>query len=368
MHKPLEEGIHKMNKRKASLAAAAAGVIAGATGLSLLAMPAGAGQPPSLPEISAESLVEQVLQSDPGAFGGTVEVDNKLGLPALAEIPQLADGKHSARIWTDGENKFRLALPNGQSEQTIVSDGATTWSWNSADNQVTKSEHKPGDEHGEAPAEARSVDPATAAKDIVGLTKEFSDISVDGTARVANRAAYELVLAPKASEKTLIREVRIAVDAELKMPLRVAVLTNGTAEPAGTVGFREINVGPQDPALFTFTPPANAEVTTPEAKERERGERPEVGLEQALQGENPQIFGSGWDAVVGARIPGDAMTQVPAEAQGLVDRVTKKVSGAWGSGQLFTTKVATILIADDGRVVAGAVPEQVLFDTIGQVK
>lgn len=357
-----------MNKRKVTLAAAAAGVLTGAAGLGLLAMPAGAGQPPSLPDVSAESLVEQVLTSKPGAFGGTVEVDNKLGLPAISEIPQLADGKHSARIWTDGNGKLRLALPNGQSEQTIVDDGTTTWSWNSQDNEVTKSEHK-ADEKAEKPETGqKAIDPATAAKEIVGLTKEFSDISVDGTARVANRAAYELVLTPKASEKTLIREVRIAVDSELKMPLRVAVLTNGTSEPAGTVGFSQINVGPQDPKLFEFTPPATAKVTTPEAKEQRQQGRPEAGIEQALQGKDPQIFGTGWDTVVGAKIPGEAMAQVPAEAQGLVDRFTKKVSGNWGSGQLFNTKVATVLIADDGRVVAGAVPEQVLFDTIGQVK
>ncbi|MGW6444758.1 LolA family protein [Lentzea sp. NPDC055074] len=358
-----------MNKRKVTLVAAATGVVTGVAGLSLLAMPAGAGQPPSLPDVSAESLVQQVLTSKPGAFGGTVEVDNKLGLPAISQIPQLADGKHSARIWTDGNGKFRAALPNGQSEQTIVNDGKTTWSWNSQDNEVTKAEHK-DEPKADKPEKAESVDPATAAKQVVEMTREFSEISVDGTARVANRAAYELVLTPKASEKTLVREVRIAVDSELKMPLRVAVLTNGTAEPAGTVGFSEINVGPQDPKLFEFTPPAQAKVTTPEAKEEKQGrdQRPELGLEQALQGKDPQIFGTGWDTVVGARIPAEAMTQVPAEAQGLVDKFTKKVSGAWGSGQIFTTKVATILIADDGRVVAGAVPEQVLFDTIGQVK
>lgn len=361
-----------MNKRKVTLAAAAAGVLTGAAGLSLLAMPAGAGQPPQLPDVAPETLVEQVLTSKPGAFGGTIEVDNKLGLPAIGEIPQLADGKHSARIWTDGNGKLRLALPNGQAEQTIVDDGTTTWSWNSQTNEVTKSEHKA--EHRaegkdqKPDAEQKAIDPATAAKEIVGLTKEFSDISVDGTARVAGRAAYELVLTPKASEKTLIREVRIAVDSELKMPLRVAVLTNGTADPAGQVGFSEINVGPQDSKLFEFTPPAGAKVTTPEAKQERQQGKPELGLEQALQGENPQLFGTGWDTVVGAKIPGEAMAQVPAEAQGLVDRFTKKVSGAWGSGKIFNTKVATVLIADDGRVVAGAVPEQVLFDTIGQVK
>ena len=355
-----------MNNRKVTLAAAAATVVTGAAGLTLLAMPAGAGQPPTLPPITPEALVEQVLTTKPTAFGGTVQVENKLGLPAIAEIPQLADGNHTVRIWTDGGEKLRLALPTGQSEQTIVNDGKTTWSWNSQANEVTKSEQGPA--RGERPGEAKAVDPATAAKEIVTLTKESSDLSVDGTARVADRAAYELVLTPKAAEKTLVREVRIAVDSETKMPLRVAVHTNGASSPAAQVGFTQLNVGPQDAKLFEFTPAAGAKVTTPEAKERSRDHKPEVALEQALQSKDPQFFGDGWDTVVGARIPAEAMTRVPAEAQGLVDRFTKKVSGSWGTGKVFTTKVATVLIADDGRVVAGAVPEQVLFDTIGQVK
>lgn len=357
-----------MNKRKVTVAAAAAGVVTGVAGLSLLAMPAGAGQPPTLPAITPEALVEQVLTAKPGAFGGTVQAENKLGLPAISEIPQLADGNHSARIWTDGTGKLRLALPNGQSEQTIVSDGKTTWSWNSQDNKVTKSDEGAHEKAPEQQAPEKAMDPATAAKEIVNLTKESSDLSVDGTARVADRAAYELVLEPKASEKTLIREVRIAVDSETKMPLRVAIHTNGATAPAAQIGFTALNVGPQDPKLFEFTPPAGAKITTPEQDVEDRNGQPEIALEQALQGKDPQIFGSGWDTVVGARIPAEAMTQVPAEAQGLVDRFTKKVSGTWGTGKVFTTKVATILIADDGRVVAGAVPEQVLFDTIGQVK
>ncbi|KOV76699.1 sigma-E factor regulatory protein RseB domain-containing protein [Nocardia sp. NRRL S-836] len=355
-----------MNKRKVTLAAAAATVVTGAAGLSLLAMPAGAGQPPTLPSITPEALVEQVLTTKPTAFGGTVQVENKLGLPAIAEIPQLADGNHTARIWTDGNEKFRLALPTGQSEQTIVNDGATTWSWSSQTNEVTKAEHRADAE--KAPAEAKAVDPATAAREIVNRTKESSDLSVDGTARVADRAAYELVLTPKPTEKTLVREVRIAVDSETKMPLRVAVHTNGASSPAAQVGFTQLTVGPQDAKLFEFTPAAGAKVTTPEAKEQRGDHKPEAALEQALQGKDPQFFGDGWDTVVGARIPAEAMTQVPAQAQGLVDRFTKKVSGSWGTGKVFTTKVATVLIADDGRVVAGAVPEQVLFDTIGQVK
>src|SRR5262245_2269542 len=130
-----------MNKRKVTVAAAAAGVVTGLAGLSLLAMPAGAGQPPKLPDTTPEALVEQVMTAKPGPFGGTVEVENNLGLPAIGDIPQLQNGSHKARIWTDANDKFRIALPNGQGEQTIVNDGSTTWSWDSTKNEVTKTDH-----------------------------------------------------------------------------------------------------------------------------------------------------------------------------------------------------------------------------------
>ena len=43
----------------------------------------------------------------------------------------------------------------------------------------------------------------------------------------------------------------------------------------------------------------------------------------------------------------------------------KPVSGAFGSGYVISTNVATVLITDDGRFAAGAVPQQVLVDALG---
>ena len=199
-------------------------------------MPAGAGQPPKLPAIDAETLVQQVLTAQPNAFGGTVTADNKLGLPAISEIPQLADGKHSARIWTDGNGKLRLALPNGQSEQTIVDDGRTTWSWNSQDNEVTKSEHQE-DKAPAKPDEAKSIDPATTAKEIVNLTKEFErhhrrrHREGRGPRRLRAGADAEAV------REDVAEGGPVAVDSELRIPLRVYVLTNGTSDPSAQIGF-----------------------------------------------------------------------------------------------------------------------------------
>ncbi|MER5269006.1 DUF2092 domain-containing protein [Actinosynnema sp. NPDC002837] len=382
-----------MNRRRVTVVAAAVGVVAGATGLGLLAMPAGAGPAPVLPDVSAEALVESVLNAQPAAFGGTVDVDNDLGIPAIAGVPQASDGASNLRVWTDGQGKLRVQLPSGDSERTFVDDGQTAWLWDSAEQTVTKMPHG-AFEHGkpELGGEQQAVptDPVTLSRQVVAAIQEYSDVTVDGTARVANRPVYELVLTPKPTEKTVLREVRVAVDSELRVPLRVAVLTNGTDAPAMQVGFSELNVGPQDASLFAFTPPAGAKVTEPEVDEPSAEDK--AAAERAFTEANPQVIGEGWDVVLAARVTDEALSGLAdvqgeqgrqgeregrwqergeggdVDVQGLIKQLGKPVSGEWGSGTLITTRVGGLLIADDGRVAAGAVPEQVLVDAIGQVK
>ena len=52
----------------------------------------------------------------------------------------------------------------------------------------------------------------------------------------------------------------------------------------------------------------------------------------------------------------------------LLKQFGKQVSGPFGTGYVFSTKVATALVTTDGRVALGAVPEQVLVEALGQVK
>ena len=42
------------------------------------------------------------------------------------------------------------------------------------------------------------------------------------------------------------------------------------------------------------------------------------------------------------------------------------VSGPWGQGRLISTAVATAIVTNDGRIAAGAVPEQVLSEALGR--
>ena len=325
--------------------AAAVIVTAGVLGIGLLAVP-GAGAQPQLPPVAPEELVSSVLaRPDPGPFNGTVTVENNLGLPAVPDAPQLANGTSTVRIWSGGDRLGRVALPSDGGERTLVSDGTTYWAWNSAERTVVRG--PVGDRDRTTPA-----DPTAAASEAIADLRASSAVAVDGTAEVAGRDAYELVLTPNPTERTLLREVRVAVDAEKRIPLRLTVLATGSADPALRVGFTDLTVGPQDPALFTFTPPPGATVTDEPARDP-AAQRPEA-----------TTVGEGWDTVRIMRRPADTTPPTASPDAPDLSAIGTPVSGPWGSGRLVTTAVGSAILTDDGRVAAGAVPEQVLTEAL----
>jgi len=379
-----------MNGKKAGLVVGAAGVLAGVVGLGVLAAPAGAGPAPVLPKVSAEDLVQSVLtaKSVP-ALAGTVTATNNLGLPSVPGLGQasrfLANGSTSTQVWTDGKGRGRVSLPSGTSEETIVFDGATVWDWTSSNNTVHKSTGAPDKAHPDKPSSGEvATDPAQAAKQVIGLISKDSTVKVDGTATVAGRSAYELVLAPKPTERTMLREVRIAVDSETKIPLQLSVLANGNAQPVAQIGFSKLEIAAQDPALFTFTPPSNAKVVTGDAQDQAKQDQAKQKAGEAKgQLPEPQIVGSGWDTVLVEKLPAGTLSgsaggseQSSTANKGgqsidpsrLLGQLGKRVTGPWGSGYEISTAVGTALILDDGRIAVGAVPEQALTDALASVK
>ncbi|HEY0811667.1 MAG TPA: outer membrane lipoprotein carrier protein LolA [Pseudonocardia sp.] len=322
----------------------AAGIaVAGVAGLGLLALPGGAGAAPELPPVSAQDLVASVLAAHPGAFSGTVQLDNELGLPALPDVPQAANGTSTAQVWSGGDGKSRVQIPSSTGERTLVSDGTTFWSWNSDNKTVTKTTKQAGQPH------AAPADPAAAATSALAKLQPTSEIAVDGTAEVAGRPAYELVLTPKPTERTLLREVRIAVDAQQRVPLQLTVLAQGSANPALQIGYTDLTFGPQDASRFTFTPPQGATVTDAAA-------HPDASAKP----DSSTTVGDGWDTVVVGKVP--AQQDPKNKLAGL----GTPVNGSWGSGRLISTAVANAIVTDDGRIAMGAVPEQVLSETLSR--
>ncbi|OLF15677.1 LolA family protein [Actinophytocola xanthii] len=365
-----------METKKTVLSVAAAGTVAGVAGLVLLASPAGAGEaPPALPAIGADELVESVLSAEVPALSGTVAMENDLGLP-IPGLPGTA-GEGDIRVFTDGQGKHRVQMAGNGNETTVIDDGSTVWIWNSTERSVTKVPHDAAKgEHADKPLESRLADPATAAREIVNAMRAHSSVVVDGTARVAERPVYQLVLSPKPTERTLLREVRVSVDSETRVPLQLEVLANGQADPALKVGFTEFADGTQDAGLFRFTPPAGAEVTEEKPDQAPRGRTPEDVFGEL----DFATYGEGWDIVATGTLPEGALTMPTPRGEGrdlvvegqnpleLLGSLGKQVSGEFGTGYVIETKVGTALVTEDGKVAVGFVPEQVVIEAAEQLK
>jgi outer membrane lipoprotein-sorting protein len=346
-----------MNRRKATLGAAVAGVVAGAVALGFIAAPAGADPSPTLPKTTPDALVQSILTAQTPAMSGTVELDNNLGLPAVPGIPQAAEGTSQVRVWTDGHDRSRIALPTRASEQTVIDNGKTVYVWDSTKRTVVERSLKTDEQRAAEHAKQQGLDPATAAKDLVTAVRATSTVTVDGTNTVANRPAYDLVLTPKPDQRTLLREVRISVDAQTRLPLRLTVLADNTDSPALQIGFTSVQFGAQNPSLFQFTVPAGATVV--------KGDQHDQKAARMAAGSEPTFLGKGWDTVAMVKVPTGANTN---EALGMVKQFGKAVHGSFGSGWVIGTDIGNALVTSDGRIAVGFVPQQVLISALDSGK
>ncbi|AOS61710.1 LolA family protein [Actinoalloteichus hymeniacidonis] len=369
-----------MQKRKMTAGVAAAGVLAGTAGLVWLAMPAGADQSPTLPEISPEALVESMLTADSPALAGTVEVTDNLGLP-MSALELTGVGASQAQLFLDGGDKRRVNLIRYGNDQSYIDNGETYWQWDSASRTAS---HMPAaetvEESGaESHAETALDDPAEYARNMVETLRDISSVTVDGTAAVAGRDAYELALAPGPDERTLLREVRVAVDAENRLPLRMSVFANGSSDAVFEVGFTDIDFGAPAADVFEFTPPEGATIVDmlEPAPDQEEDALPseayiETPADEILESRT-EVIGDGWDTVVFASgsefvLPeeGAVTGETDSISAELINEISEPIEGEWGSGRLVSTAVVNAIITDDGRIAAGAVPAQVLTDALGE--
>lgn len=329
---------------------------------------------PSLPERSAEQLLVDLQNAQVEPFSGTVTQKANLGLPNLpsaitdqagpggATLTSLLSGDNTVQVWYGGEHKAKVALPAKLGSTEFITNGTETWVWSKDDNTATK--HSGGDKSGlpidPSPTGLPST-PSDVTKRILDAITPTTKVFTDGTAEVAGRDAYELVLAPK-DTTSRIGQVRLAVDAEKKVPLRVRVFARDDSTPAFEVGFSKINFGAQADSLFTFTPPAGAKVeqeTEPsESGKPSDGDKPS---ESFKSGQKPTVVGESWTSVLVAKGSPLPATGSDSTLDALLGSFPK-VSGDWGSGRLFSSKLFTVLLTDDGRILAGAVDPERLYE------
>ncbi|WP_246266662.1 LolA family protein [Nonomuraea typhae] len=354
---------------------------------------------PVLPERSAEQLLADAAAAakkagGPPQMSGTVQQTASLGLPALpsqggsASPLAMLSGSREIKVWYGAEDRLRVALPGQMSETNLIVNGDQAWYWDSGTNTATKLKLPAEGEQSPAKPVPSPTDltPQQVAQGFLDRVDESTGVSVTNTAEVAGRAAYQLVLTPKA-QGSLVQEVRLALDGENYMPLQVQVFAKGSAEPAFQVGFTQVTFTAPAAENFAFTPPAGAKVEEQDLGKL-GGQQPEHGKEAEKAAEDVKVVGEGWTTV--AVLPFKPGEQKPAEqkpgeqklgelkpeeqqsgsseAQALtaiLEQATP-VSGAWGSGKMIKTKLVTALLTDDGRLLAGAVTPDELVKVAGQ--
>jgi outer membrane lipoprotein-sorting protein len=321
---------------------------------------------PPLPAKTAAQLLVAVQGARVDGLSGTIVQDSDLGLPALPTSGPGADstsplslltGSHTLRVWYAGETKQRLALLGRLGETDVVRNGRDAWLWSSGSNSATHYT-LPSGKAAERPAVPSPLTPQQAAEQALAAIDPTTSVSTDGTRKVAGRDAYELVLAPK-DTRSLIGQVRLAVDAETSVPLRVQLFGRASSDgPAFSVGFTKVSFDVPGDDQFRFSPPPGATVTEGTVPAGRADDHPsKADLDRA--GSGVRTVGTGWTTVVVA--PGMAPASDEAGSSGAILGQLPRVSGSWGSGRLLTSKLVSVLLTDDGRVVAGAVPPELLY-------
>jgi outer membrane lipoprotein-sorting protein len=343
----------------------AAAVAVAALGSSVTASASGH---PSLPDKSAAQLLASLEQATPPLLSGTVVETTHLGLPDLTgslaggaagsdsdlSLQTFISGSHTLRVFYGGPDKQRVALLGQTSESDIVHNGTDLWTYSSTTRQVTHATLPKGDAKPEvvAPSSVARLTPLAAAEKALAAIDPTTKVTVDRTAYVANRSAYQILLTPR-DAKSLVGSVRIALDSATSLPLRVQVFARGASSPALQVGFTDVSMGAPDASIFHFVKPAGTTVKTqrlPFVGDTPMAGGPDLAGHSASgamgSASGSKVIGSGWTAVAEM-----TMGAQGNDSTGILRKVGTRVDGGW----VVTSALLTAEITDDGRVLVGAI-------------
>ncbi|HET9380556.1 MAG TPA: DUF2092 domain-containing protein [Streptomyces sp.] len=353
---------------------------------------------PDLPEITAQQLVEKIAKSDVQQLSGTVKISTDLGLPDLggledgllsgaarkggeggssadptARLTELANGTHTLRVAVDGPDRQKVSLLEDAAEYSVIHDGKDVWAHDGASGEVF---HGTAEDSGTARDNARRerkdefpATPKEFAEEILKAADETTSVTVDGTAQVAGRDAYKLVVEPKQSGST-VGAASIAVDAKTGMPLKFTLTPASGGAAVVDVGFTKVDFSRPAASTFDFTPPKGAKVT--EGDDMAAGHAPGAHRtpgEKSGKHHEPEVIGEGWNSVfvLDTGTKGGLPTGSKAGGAGaagafggFLDSLGDKANGAFGSGTVFTTRLVNALVTDDGKVYVGAVTKNTL--------
>ncbi|MET8244596.1 DUF2092 domain-containing protein [Streptomyces sp. NPDC005202] len=338
---------------------------------------------PNLPKITAQQLIEKIAKSDVQQLSGTVKISTDLGLPDLgglegsiasgatkggdgssadptSKLTELASGTHTLRVAADGPDRQKLSLIESAAEYSIIHKGKDVWGYDSKSNEVY---HGTASEDGKKHKDEAPATPKDFADEALKSVDDTTSVTVDGTAQVAGRDAYKLVVKPKQSGTT-VGAISIAVDAKTGLPLKFTLTPASGGAAVVDAGFTQISFSRPAASTFDFTPPKGAKVTEHEhgsTRAPEHAPKSDEDLAKGLDG--LKVLGKGWNSV--ATFDTGSKGGVPSASgsgnlSGLLGSLGDQVTGRFGKGTVFSTRLVNALITDDGKVYVGAVTKGAL--------
>jgi len=270
---------------------------------------------PDLPPIGGDELLGSALGAlaRPFTIAGAVDTHVDLGIP---QIPAAvgggsAGGPLGAIAAVAGDQRYKVwRSPDGVrvahllpfAEQDVVVDRHDAWFWDSSDMSAIHLAGIPGTTPWDASPSAtalRDADLVRFSQRMLEAVAPYADVTVDGTATVAGRPAYQLVLTPR-STLTLIGRITVAVDAATRLPLRLQVFPRNSDGAAIEAGFTNVSFGPIEPSMFVFTPPPGT--TVRQAADVIADARRSSGEHASPPVSDPHVFGRGFDLRVAVEL------------------------------------------------------------------
>jgi outer membrane lipoprotein-sorting protein len=416
---PDDDGGHAGGRRRKAARYAVPVAVAGVAAATISLVPALADTgDPSLPSLTAQQLLTKIAASDTQTVDGTVKVTTDLGLPSAlsggagsslfggagpsgggpgagqdspaapqSHLTELLAGTHTLHVSADGQDRQKISLIEPAAEYSVIHNGAQLWAYDSASNQAYH-QTLPQDAGQRAQDRQRPdgipATPQAAAEQVLKAADGTSSITVAGTARVAGHSAYELRITPQHADRTTVGSIRIAVDSKTGVPLKFTLTPRGGGKAVFDIGFTKVGFGKPAASTFDFTPPKGVKVTQGGSAGADHRQRPDMTRGAGAQ---PTVLGKGWDSIAVITSPGGALDKTGKSgadgAEGLfgggrpqgkggghdggslLNSFGKQVSGSFGTGTLFHTRLVNALLTDKGTLYVGAVTESALTDAAG---
>jgi outer membrane lipoprotein-sorting protein len=233
---------------------------------STLAVAASSGGPvPAAKDLAPA--IHDALAAPPvnGVFADITFKNNLIDSSELQGTDPLLSGG-SGRLWLSDDHRFRLELQTtdgGHADAQIVVDRTSWWAYDPGSNTVYRGTLPAGSAHRAAnkPNGARDAIP-TVAEIQQQLNRVMAHLGVSAPipSNVAGQPAYTVRATPR-DTGGLVGAAEAAWDAARGVPLRVAVYSRSDlSTPVLELAATDIQYGPQDPSVFSVTPPADAKV------------------------------------------------------------------------------------------------------------